>query len=300
MQVLHSTIDKSVNFVEQRDVGFFESRFVQRTDDYAIVYLSSQSGCAQSCRMCHLTATKQVDLVNATANDYLLQATHALEHYKSLNSPVDLLHFNYMARGEPLANPNIYEYQSRIFHGLDSIADLKYGIKKTKHLVSTIMPLSYHKSWRLSDVFDVYQPELYYSIYSVREAFRKRWLGKAHKPEVALRLFKEWQDDTGKIPKIHFAFIEGQNDSEEDVVAMCNMINDFGLKVNFNIVRYNPYSPNYGVESSEAVINRNVGIMVELLKPEKYRIVPKVGFDVKASCGMFVENKNGNQRTTNY
>lgn len=55
-----------------------------------------------------------------------------------------------------------------------------------------------------------------------------------------------------------------------------------------NVVRYNPQSDKYGRESSEAVIERNAAMLQEWMPLDSFRIVPKVGFDVKASCGMFV------------
>lgn len=75
------------------------------------------------------------------------------------------------------------------------------------------------------------------------------------------------------------------------MVNLANAINAYDLKVNLNIVRYNSFSEKYGVESDEETIHRNTNILVDLLKPASHRIVPKVGLDVKASCGMFVDKK---------
>jgi hypothetical protein len=40
LKVLNSQIDRSVNFVEEQLVGFLESRFVRKCDEYFIAYLS--------------------------------------------------------------------------------------------------------------------------------------------------------------------------------------------------------------------------------------------------------------------
>jgi adenine C2-methylase RlmN of 23S rRNA A2503 and tRNA A37 len=53
-----SAQDDSVNWDRPAaDVGRIEARYVRRCPDYFVVYLSAQTGCAQGCRMCHLTAT---------------------------------------------------------------------------------------------------------------------------------------------------------------------------------------------------------------------------------------------------
>lgn len=285
--IIKSEIDKSVNFIyPASNIGKFESRFVRREAEYFIVYLSAQSGCDQACRMCHLTSTGQNKLENATMEDFMRQATAVYSHYDNQNSPAKIVHYNFMARGEPLNNPIILEESKSLFINLENLA--KERNLSHKYLISTIMPKELGNK-KLSEIFREIHPEIYYSIYSTNEKFRKKWLPKALPYQKSLEILKEWQEFTGKIPKIHFAFIKDENDSEENMISISEAINNIGLKVNVNIVRYNPYSEKYGEESDEFVINRNTKILNDLLTPENIRIVPKVGFDVKASCGMFVE-----------
>ncbi len=288
MRTLHSSQDHSVNFVELADgPGFYESRYVRRDDDYFIIYLSCQSGCDQACRMCHLTATGQTALVNASVDQLFAQAQQVYGHYEQ-KSQARLVHYNFMARGEALNSPAILNEHGKLFSGLHQMAADR-GLE-SKILISSIFPKTLGDR-KLEQIFSDVHPEIYYSLYSMSPAFRKRWLGKALGAEQGLDLLKNWQIATGKTPKIHFAFIEGENDSEADMRAMADAINARDLKINLNVVRYNPHSDKYGRESDEAVIERNVRMLTEWVKPDSVRIVPKVGFDVKASCGMFVDRQ---------
>lgn len=289
IDVHKSNLDASVNFTSRDpDVGMIEARFVQRSSDYFIVYLSSQTGCFKACRFCHLTALGENKFENVTPDDFLSQAHTVLAHYDKAGIQAPKVHFNFMARGEPLDNPIMLENSASILRPLADEAKRR-GLEY-KFLISTIMPDTM-TNIRLTDIFkdeDLY-PEIYYSIYSLNPRFRRRWLPRAVSPHTALSNLCEWQGVTGKIPKIHFAFIKGENDSEADIRQLCETINDYGLKVNFNIVRYNPYSEKYGEESNMETINRNVQLMNDILKPDSSTIVTKVGFDVAASCGMFIK-----------
>ena len=155
-----------------------------------------------------------------------------------------------------------------------------------RFLISTILPNGLLRP--LDEIFDRYYPEIYYSLYSTDETFRRRWLPHAQPVAAALDQLAAWQRRTYKIIKIHFAFIRGHNDSEANVHAICDALEARALFAHVNIVRYNPASPDHGDEPPEAVIERNAQIFRDRLPLARVQVVPRVGLDVKASCGMFV------------
>lgn len=277
---LKSKEDLSVNYILPcEDGGYFESRYVQRDPSYFIVYLSSHSGCNQACRMCHLTQTKQTMMTPASLVDYVQQAKQVLSDvsFPMLRAEgLTRVKFSFMARGEPLLNPTVVNNWQVLRRALKELVPSYFDVEFS---ISTIMPKGFESN--LGDIFTNRDVTLYYSIYSVNEDFRKKWLGNAMSHRIALSYLSHYKSlDYGRV-KFHSAFIEGQNDSEKDLQDL-----KFDLKFNydsdfkFNIVRYNPYSSNQGKESS------NLSLVEEVLEA---KIITRVGEDVKASCGMFVQ-----------
>jgi len=119
---LISSIDSSVNFVEEALTGFLESRYVRKCDDYFICYLSSQSGCNRGCRFCHLTTTKHTKFEDALPVDFLTQASKVLKHYHNEKKPAKYMHYNFMARGEVLNNKYMLYDADRILFDLGRLA----------------------------------------------------------------------------------------------------------------------------------------------------------------------------------
>ena len=145
-----SNIDPSVNFIADMPVGKLEARYVRRDEDYFITYLSSQTGCAQQCAMCHLTATNQRKFQDTTIDEFVAQATEVFDYYDT-QPAANLVHFNYMARGEPLANNVFLESHVEILTKLNAIAasrDLA-----SRHIVSTILPAEIFNTKTLNDIY---------------------------------------------------------------------------------------------------------------------------------------------------
>lgn len=285
LRVLHSTEDESVNFVQKASVGFFESRYVHRPGaDYFIVYLSSQSGCNRGCGFCHLTTTRQTQSVDSYYANYMEQSKEvfqfAFDNEQIANKKY--VHFNFMARGEPLVNDLFMVQSDEILSDLGDLA-MSYGLA-SKFNISTIMPKSFKGS--LLDVFKYTQPTLYYSLYSTDPAFRAKWLPGAMDVNLALERLKEYQEFTQKPIKLHWAYIEGENDLYVDAKQIVDKIKIHKLLVDINIVRYNPPDSTSSESPSERIQGLADYYSINLGRP--VQIVKRVGMDVKASCGMFV------------
>lgn len=283
METLKSQIDESVNFVEEHLKGFVESRYVRRTERYFNCYLSSQTGCNKGCRFCHLTATRQTTFEDVTPLQFLEQARQVFSYYVK-ESPAKVVHYSFMARGEALANQYMLDHGDEILMGLGKFAVDHSLIPKFN--ISSIMPRTFDRS--LSDVWRIVTPTIYYSLYSVNNDFRKRWMPAAMPVDEALRLLREYQSNTKKIVKIHYALIKGQNDSAGETSEMLDAIEKHKLVCEFNLVRYNPFSPEQGEETDENTLSA-IFNMIKARFQGRARIIQRVGFDVKASCGMFVE-----------
>jgi adenine C2-methylase RlmN of 23S rRNA A2503 and tRNA A37 len=277
--------DASVNWDRPADVGRLEARYVRRCPDYFVVYLSSQTGCSQGCRMCHLTASGQTRLRDATLGEMIEQARIVLDHYRREGPAARTVHFNFMARGEPLASRIVLADGDYLLGELSRMA-IALSLRP-RHLISTIYPKEMGDR-SLEDIFVTHHPELHYSIYSMSDRFRRRWLPKALPAHDALDRLASWQRSTQKIVILHHAYIAGENDSEGDVHAICDALEERRLMVQVNIVRYNPYDPSrHGVEPPEDVIERNAAIYRSRLPNARVGVIARVGFDVAASCGMF-------------
>lgn len=299
-QTLISSEDASVNHIlKTEDGGAFECRFVRRTPEYFIVYLSSHSGCDRACRMCHLTQTGQTMMTPASHYDYVAQARQVLARYKAERTLADdpaFINYNFMARGEPFANAAILNGgHPALFRALLEETRLA-GVGRAQLNYSTIMPASLGDRSLVSFLGPSHPGlNIYYSLYSMRPAFRRRWLPKALDPNVALDALAQFQHtaaDYGREPGeivLHWSFIKGQNDDEETVDEIIKAVKDRGLKTRFNCVRYNSYSPAQGAEPDERTLAYLTSKLSEAFGDARSRIVPRVGMDVKASCGMFLE-----------
>lgn len=284
MFLLKSTYDASVNFIKPFARGTIEYRYVRRSQPYISVYVSSHSGCNQGCKMCHLTATKQTTFDHVSPDLYKAQLGTVLSWYKKNSLPAERVNVNFMARGEPMSNRYMVNNYSKIYDGLKGVVD-RYNLVM-KPNISTMMPK--HLAARpLTQIFT--RPAyLYYSLYSINPAFRQKWIPGAMDYRKALDLLKVYQIATGLEFTFHWAYIRGENDSIEEAHAIAHLLRSYEFDAKFNLVRYNPPTreseepPEDHLKELFSIVNSGLG------NNPKSKIVSRVGYDINASCGMFV------------
>lgn len=229
--------------------------------------------------MCHLTATRQTQFTNCDLQDFVTQFETVLAHYEK-DTPAKLVHIAWMARGEALTNPTITETSTELLLRLGQMCRERGLLPKFN--ISTIMPMTMRK--RLVEMFPIITPTIYYSLYSVDPQFRAKWLPAAMNVDQALDQLYEYQYVSKKIVKFHGAFIQGENDSLAQVRNMCEAIVSRCIRGEFNIVRYNPFSVEQGVESNN--LDTIVTVISEYMP---CKIISRVGQDIAASCGTFIK-----------
>jgi adenine C2-methylase RlmN of 23S rRNA A2503 and tRNA A37 len=197
-----------------------------------------------------------------------------------------------MARGEPLLNPVIMKHYKQLFDIISTNVKVFTGIDEVKFNISTIIPKDVNKE----DLKNFNDPraEIYYSLYSTDENFRKRWLPKAMDVRSAIGLLKSQDNLT-----IHYALIKGENDSLEEAEKVVNVCAFLDSNIKLNIVQYNPFSPGQGTESDSETIRKYIEYMDYQDFFYRIKIIERVGHDVKASCGMFFEQPINITRLSN-
>lgn len=231
----------------------------------------------------------------ASVDQMLTQANLVLNHYierRTIHNEraVNRVHFNWMARGDAMHSYSFRQGWERLSTGLQEMAE-ELGVTDVRFNISTIFPKDRgleNTEW-FKQFDTTHKPTFFYSLYSMDDEFRRQWLPKAVEPSTMLDILRQWQELTGQEIVLHWALIKGQNDSEQQVAKILRAVEYHRIKARFNLVRYNPFTSLQGEESDPEVITERFAEIEQSMKLAGSRIVPRVGFDVKASCGMFVK-----------
>jgi 23S rRNA (adenine2503-C2)-methyltransferase len=294
MKTLISVVDRSRNWLIPYGKSILECRYVRRENakDKISLYVSSHNGCTMGCKFCWLTNQNQTTFKHSDLDSYMLQINTVLSHYQEqvrLNpgEKASRLNVNFMARGESLANKIVInDYPT--FYDRVAEATKENNLDSFRMNISTIMP-NVIKDRSLVDIFRDKPAYLYYSLYSNQQKFRDHWMPNAMDYKKALAKLKEYQEHSGIPITFHWAIIKGHNDDIVHVQQLANELKEYQFDAKFSIVRYNPHENSQSEEADDEARNEILKTLTPITKSSK--IIPRVGYDVHASCGMFIDDK---------
>ncbi|MNL65069.1 hypothetical protein D3C87_1893510 [compost metagenome] len=82
--------------------------------------------------------------------------------------------------------------------------------------------------------------------------------------------------------------IDGENDAVEHASAICGEASKWCLDFDFNLVRYNAANGKSGETPRDRIDAYLAEMARHVTAPNRVKEIPRVGFDVAASCGMFL------------
>ncbi|AYV78793.1 MAG: putative Fe-S-cluster redox enzyme [Edafosvirus sp.] len=294
--------DGSINWIIPHSSSNLECRYVRRRPDYISTYVSSHNGCKMGCKFCWLTQQNQTNFNHASIADYSHQLNTVLSGVPKLKDPYILnkdirININFMARGEALANKSVINNYPQLYDQL--LTDVKnHGYDNMKINISTIMP-KIIENRKLINIFQDKPVNIYYSLYSTDDKFKKHWMPNAIHWKKSLDLLEDFQTSSKLNPVItfHWAFIKDQNDNLDSVQKLADEIKSRKFtRTKFNLVRFNPHPSIPNTEPDMAKLQELFNVMqsamTDITPYNKSRIITRVGPDVYASCGMFAQDDN--------
>lgn len=288
-----SAIDASVNVVDRRG---FEARYVRRTAERAVIYVSPQNGCAQGCTMCWLTAQRMTRAADARLPNLLAQLGRGLAELDAATAagvpPPTELHVDFMGRGDALASRVLSDTLPGFARALRLAANFRKA--RPRILLSTILP----RVARRVDLVDLVrgpedegvQTDVYWSWYSSDPVFRQQRMPAADDANRSFDRLADLASAQRRPARVHFALIPGENDDEVDAEDLLRALQARGLRARVNLVAYNP-PPGEPPDPDSIASAARAAVYLAVLRAspmiERVKQILPVGRDVHAACGMF-------------
>lgn len=279
-----SHLDHTKKFIFKLDDGLIsEVSYIDKGDGKSIYCMPSSTGCDMGCCFCHVTKFHH-KIINRPLLD-----REILEMYKLASDAVGFCHetllVSYMGMGDPLSN---------ITDVLRSMSLIKeYAAKDYKSVrfaLCTMFPLQHIKA------FDILVEHIYLSLQDIKlhasihyiGDLRNQMMPRSVPVESILDMLDCYISVTGRSAEIHYALIEGVNDSIDDIDNLYFKIITYISDSRFSkfTVKFLQYNEDKGGYRK----SRNPLKVLDYAKaffPVKCELYSPPGQDIGASCGQF-------------
>ena len=275
LEKVRSKQDKTIKYIFQlKDKLITEVSYIDNNTAKDIICISCQTGCNLGCRFCHTAdGVGKIEVRNLDKGEMF----RVLEHvFHDLKLGKRLLLVSYMGCGEPLLNWD---------HVVDSMSDVHRNIKDSRFAISTLIPkTNWLDFFSLTEAIKTYKlnVKIHLSLHFTKDYMRRDWMPAALDIGPSLTALQFYKEVTGNSIEIHYALIEGENDSIQDAHDLAHWI--AGRNIPVKVLKYNT-RPCLDYLASQNITNFRKELDKLGIQNEYY--VPP-GLDIGSSCGQFL------------
>jgi 23S rRNA (adenine2503-C2)-methyltransferase len=278
LKIAHSRVDRTVKCVMESRGQVVEFSFIDKKDRKDIICVPSQTSCRLGCRFCHLTGL-DIPVRNLTGDEILAGVEYVTSILAlPLNGAHRCLLISFMGCGEPLNNlKGVMEACEMIRKAYSG----KYGT--VRFAVASLIP-SLGQMTRFIDEVAVRKlaVKFHWSLHSTSEFIRREMMPAASPIWESLRLVERFMAETGNKAEIHYALIDGVNDTDSDIQMLVRHLRGRGISVKF--LAYNE-KPGLEFQRSQRLKAFQETLGAAGIETEYY--LPP-GSDIGSSCGQFL------------
>ena len=306
--VFRDPIDDSIKCVF--DVGnnqIIEMTLLKNRSDTDVICVPTHHFCNLGCKMCHLTNnalnkfSKCIDYKDfslALGLTTCYQQMNAFGNLVATNRRTEKnkLLLSFMGVGEPLLN---FELLERVHQNIPYIKQI-LGYENVGMALATMMPNKNLKTFtpiindnniHLKIHFSLHNPIdhkrsnlIPASIISVTEAMNilKDYETIVHNNKNIMNEYNKLHK-TNDVVEIHYTLIEGVNDGNDELQALCDILNDYKFTIKF--IRFNP--------KDELKISNKEQCWVDTIKSKcdvRVKTYCPPGKNIGSSCGEFTKH----------
>lgn len=274
------------------------------------IFISSSVGCYMKCKFCHLTL-KNSKHIKIESTSVLENLKEALEDVIEFNPEIKnrYIKLSWMGMGDAINKPEMVhsvtlEFLNWVFEkgyatGLDGV-DLSTVMPplKNKEWINIFHDLDYQlKKYKLNPSYNMDNIEytngfyshknifrLFYSVESAIQDKRDIVIPKAMPIDIAIQQLKEYESNGKYTLILHHLLVGELNDSEEELIALKDMVNTHFKNNELRILRYN-FCSKSNYKESEKFINQ-IRYLSDKINFIKVQVSP--GTEVSAACGQFI------------
>lgn len=282
INIIRSTEDNTIKYVFKLDDSIVEFSYINKSDGKSIICVPTQTMCNLSCKFCHATEyVGKIKSRNLTVNEIYYGVSFIIGNLHIMSMDLPLL-VSFMGIGEPLMNVD------NIVTSMKRLVQLEGdGLPLVRFAIATSIPKSHWLDFfeLTKDIMDYDLPvKIHLSLHYTDDTERKEWMPGSLDIVSSIACVDFYHKLTDNPVEIHYALIDGVNDSMEDAQRLARLIQ--GKHFNVKFLFYNEKESLDYHASNVVKVKTFKNYLTDSFIPFEYYVPP--GLSIGASCGSFL------------